>query len=95
MPELNEENELEFDLAGYVDLFLRRIWVVLSVWAGVVIIAALVTFNIRPVYQSSSLIVIEKERGGTANVYRGGPTAERSNEDYYQTPDNGGIPEAF
>jgi capsular exopolysaccharide synthesis family protein len=81
----SEENELEFDLAGYLDLFLRRIWVVLSVWAAVVIIVALVTFNTRPVYQSSGLLVIEKERGGTANVYQGGPTVERSNEDYYQT----------
>jgi len=85
MTEHENDNDFELDLAGYLELFLRRVWVVLSVWTAVVIIAALVTFNIKPVYQSSSLLVIEKERGGAANVYQGGPTVERSNEDYYQT----------
>jgi len=85
MSETNYEKDLEIDFAEYLEILLRRIWVVVSVWAVVVIIVALVTFNIRPVYQSSSLIVIEKERGGSANVYQGGSTVERSNEDYYQT----------
>ena len=78
------EKELEFDLSAYIEMFMRRRWIVLSVWAAVVIVTALVTFNMRPVYQAQALLVIEKERGNNV-VYQGGPTVERSNEDYYQT----------
>jgi capsular exopolysaccharide synthesis family protein len=79
-----EEKELEFDLSYYTELILRRRWIVLSVFVSVVIIAALITFNTRAVYQAQALLVIEKERGNNV-VYQGGPTVERSNEDYYQT----------
>ena len=81
---MTEEKELEFDLTYYWDLLMRRRWVALSAWLAVVIITALVTFNMRPVYQSQALLVIEKERGNNV-VYQGGPSVERSNEDYYQT----------
>lgn len=76
--------ELEFDLSYYVDLVLRRRWIVLSVFVSVVIATALVTFNTRPVFQAQSLLVIEKERGNNV-IYQGGPTVERGNDDYYQT----------
>ncbi|MDA8131838.1 MAG: polysaccharide biosynthesis tyrosine autokinase [Elusimicrobia bacterium] len=78
------EKELEFDLTYYLDLVLRRRWIVLSVWAAMVIVTSLVTFNTRPVYQGQAMLVIEKERGNSV-VYQGGPAVERSNEDYYQT----------
>ncbi|MDA8131846.1 MAG: polysaccharide biosynthesis tyrosine autokinase [Elusimicrobia bacterium] len=82
----NEQNEkeLEFDLTYYLDLVLRRRWIVLSVWASVVIVTAIVTFNTRPLYQGQAMLVIEKERGNNV-VYQGGPTVERGNDDYYQT----------
>jgi len=79
-----EEKELEFDLSYYTELILRRRWIVLSVFVSVMLIAALITFNTRAVYQAQALLVIEKERGNNV-VYQGGPTVERSNEDYYQT----------
>lgn len=79
-----EEKELEFDLSYYTELVLRRRWIVLSVFVSVVIVAALITFNTRPVYQSQAMLVIEKERGNNV-IYQGGPSVERSNEDYYQT----------
>ncbi|HBE88045.1 MAG TPA: hypothetical protein DDW67_02770 [Elusimicrobia bacterium] len=81
---MTEEKELEFDLTYYWDLLMRRRWVALSAWLAAIIITALVTFNMRPVYQSQALLVIEKERGNNV-VYQGGPSVERSNEDYYQT----------
>ena len=80
----NNENELEFDLTHYLDLFLRRRWVALSVWLSVIIVTAIVTFNTRPVFQAQSLLVIEKERGNNV-IYQAGPTVERGNDDYYQT----------
>ncbi|OGR53023.1 MAG: hypothetical protein A2049_04690 [Elusimicrobia bacterium GWA2_62_23] len=79
-----EEKELEFDLSYYTELILRRRWIVLSVFVSVMLIAALITFNTRAIYQAQALLVIEKERGNNV-VYQGGPTVERSNEDYYQT----------
>ncbi|OGR43268.1 MAG: hypothetical protein A2X35_08000 [Elusimicrobia bacterium GWA2_61_42] len=81
---MTEEKELEFDISYYLDLILRRRWVALSVFVSVVIIAAVVTFNTRPVFQAQSLLVIEKERGNNT-IYQGGPTVERGNDDYYQT----------
>lgn len=81
---MTEDKELEFDLSYYVELILRRRWVVLSVFVSVVIATALVTFNTRPVFQAQSLLVIEKERGNNT-IYQGGPTVERGNDDYYQT----------
>lgn len=79
-----EEKEIEFDLSYYTELILRRRWIVLSVFLSVVIIAAIITFNTRPVYQSQAMLVIEKERSNNI-VYQGGSSVERSNEDYYQT----------
>ena len=84
MNDNNNDNELEFDLSYYLDIILRRRWVVLSVFISVVIVVALVTFNARPVFQAQSLLVIEKERGSNV-LYQGGPTVERGNDDYYQT----------
>lgn len=84
MSENQNEKELEFDLTYYLDLVLRRRWIVLSVWVSVLIITALVTFNTRPVFQSQALLVIEKERGNNV-IYQGVGTVERGNDDYYQT----------
>ena len=84
MNENNPENDLEFDLSHYLDLFLRRRWVVLSLFISVVVVAALITFNTRPVFEAQSLLIIEKERGNNI-IYQSGPTVERGNDDYYQT----------
>lgn len=84
MNENQSEKELEFDLTYYLDLLLRRRWIVLSVWVSVIIVTALVTFNTRPVYQAQAMLVIEKERGNNV-IYQGGTNVERSNDDYYQT----------
>ena len=80
----SNDKELEFDITYYLDLLLRRRWIVLSVWVSVVIVVALITFNTRPVYQAQAMLVIEKERGNNV-IYQGVGTVERGNEDYYQT----------
>ena len=80
----DNETDPEFDLTHYLDLVMRRRWVVLSVFVSVVILTALITFNTRPVFQAQSLLIIEKERGNNV-ISLGGPTVELSNEDYYQT----------
>lgn len=84
MNDNQNEKELELDLSSYIEMFMRRRWIVLSVWATVVIVTALVTFNMRPVYQAQAMLVIEKERGNNV-IYQGNVAVERGNDDYYQT----------
>ncbi len=72
----------ELDLTYYLDVALRRRWIVAAVAVIVFVLTALVTFMARPVYQASSMLVIEKERGGAAQSTA---MVENSNEDYYQT----------
>lgn len=72
----------ELDLTYYLDVVLRRRWIVAATAVIVFVSVALVTFMTRPVYQASVMLVIEKERGG---LVQNGSMVENSNEDYYQT----------
>lgn len=72
----------ELDLTRYLDVILRRRWIVAAAAVIVFVATALVTFTTRPVYQASTLLVIEKERGGAV---QSGSMVENSNDDYYQT----------
>ncbi len=71
----------ELDLSHYLDVFLRRRWIIVAATVIVLTSTALVTFTTKPVYQAAALIVIEKERGAAT------PSGfiENSNDDYYQT----------
>lgn len=71
----------DLNLAHYLDIILRRRWIVAASVGVVVSLTALVTFTTRPVYQASALLVIEKERGASAQA----GSLENSNDDYYQT----------
>jgi len=73
----------ELDFFHYLDVILRRRWVVASAFAIVFVSTLLYVFTTRPVYQASTLLVIEKERGGEA--VQSGSMVDNSNEDYYQT----------
>lgn len=73
----------ELDFSHYLDVIMRRRWVVLATFIIVFVTTTLVTFTTKPVYQASALLVIEKERGGTQT--QNGSMVENSNEDYYQT----------
>lgn len=72
----------ELDLTYYLDVALRRRWIVAAVAVIVFVTTALITYMTRPVYQAGALLVIEKERGGMAQSTA---MVENSNEDYYQT----------
>jgi len=80
----NSDYEPESGLNRYLDIFLRRRWVALSVWLSAIIVTALITFNIRPVFRASALLVIEKELGNNMTD-QGGPMLEGGSDDYYQT----------
>ncbi|HAM35951.1 MAG TPA: hypothetical protein DEB40_10840 [Elusimicrobia bacterium] len=79
------DSETELDLTHYMDIILRRRWIVLSALSIVFISTMLVTFTTKPIYQASSLLVIEKERSSSNAVYTNGALIESSNDDYYQT----------
>lgn len=72
----------ELDFSHYLDVILRRRWVVFAAFSIVFVSTLLYTLTTRPVYQASALLVIEKERGG---VTQSGSMVENSNDDYYQT----------
>jgi capsular exopolysaccharide synthesis family protein len=74
----------ELDLSHYLEVVMRRRWIVISGFTIVFVSTLLYTFTTRPVFEASTLLVIEKERGGSA-VSADGTMIESSNEDYYQT----------
>ena len=76
-------HETEIDLSHYLDLLLRRRWVVISIASIVFLSAVLYTFTRRPVYQASALLIIEKERGGAMAM--NGTMVDASDAEYYQT----------
>lgn len=72
----------ELDFSHYLDVILRRRWVVFTASIIVFFSTLIYTFTTRPIFQASSLLVIEKERGGGV---QNGSMVENSNDDYYQT----------
>lgn len=82
LPDSSTSDEL--DLTHYLDVVLRRRWIVIAGFTIVFVSTLLYTFTTRPVFEASTMLVIEKERGGSA-VSADGTMVESSNEDYYQT----------
>ncbi|MFA6028812.1 MAG: polysaccharide biosynthesis tyrosine autokinase [Elusimicrobiota bacterium] len=83
MSELESESP-DIELTHYLEVLLRRRWIVLATFAVVMLSSALYTLTTRPTYRATALLLIEKERSGTA-VFTNGSMIEASNEDYYQT----------
>ncbi|MBU6430442.1 MAG: hypothetical protein KGR26_15605, partial [Cyanobacteria bacterium REEB65] len=74
----------DLDISSVVGVILRRRTIVLASLTLFAAAALAIIVTARPVYQASSLLLIEKERGG-ASVAPDGSVVEASNEDYYQT----------
>ena len=55
-----QDPELDIDLSHYLQVLLRRRWIILSVFIMSVVGAALYVFSARPVYTAASLLLIEK-----------------------------------
>jgi capsular exopolysaccharide synthesis family protein len=81
----NEPATQSIDYPHYLNIILRRRWIVLAVWLIVMIFASLYAFITKPVFQGSALLLIEKERGGGLVQAANGTFIESSNDDYYQT----------
>jgi len=74
----------ELDLSHYLDVLLRRRWIVLSGFTVVFVCALLHAFTFVPIYEANALLVIERERGG-AKVLADGTMIQSDDDDYYQT----------
>ncbi|MFA5139938.1 MAG: polysaccharide biosynthesis tyrosine autokinase [Elusimicrobiota bacterium] len=78
------EEEIDIDLQHYLDILLRRRWIVLAFATITVLSTALVVFTQRPQYQAKALLLIEKERS-SGRMMGDGVTVEATADDYYQT----------
>ncbi len=81
---LEEEFEEEIHLRDYINVVLRRKWIVLLFFVSVVVTVSLATFMMKPVYKSTVTIRIDKEDPAVLafeDVYR----VEKIEADYYET----------
>lgn len=81
-----QETTAEIDLQVFLDIFLRRRWIILPAWLAVILGTAVIVFTTPAVYQARSLLIIEKERGQAAvSAFANGVLVDTSNIEYYQT----------
>ena len=78
----NTTNE-EFDLGEIIQVLFKHIWVIAALMLLGLVAAVLVNVLMRPVYEATTLMMINKENAGKLDVNAYGSfTAE---EDYYRT----------
>ena len=76
------ENQ-EIDISEIIAIVLKRIWLIIGMVLLGVLAAVLVNIFMRPVYEASTLLMINKEEAGKLDVsHLGSFTSE---EDYYRT----------
>ena len=83
----NPNQDADLEIKHYLEICLRRRWVVISVAASVFLVTALITLTTRPLYQTGTLLEIEKERGsgGIGGNMADSTLVETGNADYYET----------
>lgn len=83
MTDMNVD-EGDVELQRYVDILIRRRWIVLAVAVVSVLSVALMVYTQIPLYQAKALLLIEKAREGGARLSQGA-VVENTQDDYYQT----------
>ena len=73
----------ELDFSELVQIFLKRIWWIVAMMFLGLLVAVLVNLFMRPVYEATTLLMINKENAGKLDVTSYGSFA--SEEDYYRT----------
>lgn len=79
----NTANNEELDLSELVQIFLKRIWWIVAMMLLGLVVAVLVNLFMRPVYEATTLMMINKENAGKLDVTSYGSFS--SEEDYYRT----------
>ncbi|MFH2204450.1 MAG: polysaccharide biosynthesis tyrosine autokinase [Elusimicrobiota bacterium] len=78
-----EDLAADIDLRHYVQVLLRRRWIVISVFLVILISAAIQVHTTIPIFKSTAMILIEKERSNQGSG--DGTRVETTADDYYQT----------
>lgn len=73
----------DIDLTHYIHVLSRRRWIILAALTTVVAGAAVYVTTARPLYQATTMVLIEKEK--RAQTYNEGMMVETAADDYYQT----------
>jgi len=81
---MEEYREKTIDLREYFRVFLKRRWIIITVFAVVVLFTAIATFTATPVYQTTAQIVIEKENPNLVSIEEV-MAVDSTGTDYYQT----------
>ena len=83
MPALpDNEQDVEINLAQYVEILSRRRWIVVLVAAAVFLSAAAYAFLSTPVFRAGTLLNVERANKGIAAQ---GVGVESSDDEYFQT----------
>ncbi|TPW20032.1 MAG: capsular exopolysaccharide family protein [Elusimicrobia bacterium] len=73
----------DIDLTHYIHVLSRRRWIILAALTTVVAGAAVYVTTARPLFQATTMVLIEKEK--RAQTYNEGMMVETAADDYYQT----------
>ena len=76
--------EKQIDLQDYLQVLLKRRWIVIAFFAIVVLIIAIHTFTATPIYKATARIVIEKENPNLISIQEV-ISMDATGTDYYQT----------
>jgi exopolysaccharide transport family protein len=81
---MEEFEEKQIDLREYLRILIKRRWVILVVFALVVLAAAITTFTATPIFQATAQIIIEKENPNLVSIEEV-MAVDSTGTDYYQT----------
>lgn len=79
------EREKPVDLRRYLQVVLKRRWVILAVFAVILIAVALKTYTATPVYRATGRLIIEKSLSGSSVMPQNGMFYEIWDPQFYNT----------
>ena len=80
---MNQENNEELDLSEIINIIFKRFWLIVGLAVFGLVAAILVNTFVRPMYEATALIMINKEDAGKIDATPYG--SFMSEEDYYRT----------
>ncbi len=79
-----QEEVLEVDFGYFIDVLVRRWWIIGGFFLLCVMLAGVYLSKARPVYSATTLLLIEKEEKG-GRAFNDPTLTESKSDDYYQT----------
>ena len=85
MGPLEENVEREVHLRDYLDVIIRRKWLLISFFVVLVVSVMIRTFSIKPVYQATCQVLIERESPKIVKIEEVLALDARWGDEYYET----------